>query len=301
MAAERRRAPRTRSRTTGEADTKPVRAFVSALMRHSSMDFALSTPQSPDNSIRSASHSATNDVVYALAVRRLTEDSKVLDLGAGKGYMSRRLGRWFAARGRDPARNVIACDVDHARFAATEIPFQQFDANAGLPFGDDTFDLIVAVEVFEHMANIYQQFDECRRVLKDGGLLVFSVPNIAHTVSRLKFLLTGFHDLYMPPSIDPKNAGRICGHIMPLTFAYLGYGLRAAGFHGIQCHLDKTKKAAVVLTILLYPFIRCCSWLYRQKVRRYDARVFAENDSATRLMNSWSMLTARSCIVEAIK
>jgi SAM-dependent methyltransferase len=270
-------------------------------MQGPSAPFAAGSPLSNGESVTSASHGATNAGVFALAARHLTVDSKVLDLGAGKGYMTRRLGKWFAMQGRDPARNVIACDVDGTAYAVTEIPFQQFDADAGLPFGDESFDLIVAIEVFEHMSNVYHQFDECRRVLKHGGLLVISVPNIGHTISRLKFLLTGFYDLYMPPSTDPKNAGRLCGHIMPLTFAYLSYGLRRAGFHGIVFHSDKTKKAAAILTPLFYPLIRCSSWFYRRRVRRYDTSVFAENASVIRQMSSWRMLTARSCIIAAIK
>ena len=88
---------------------------------------------------------------------------------------------------------------------------------------------------------------------------------------------------------------------MPLTFAYLNYGLRRAGFHGIVFHSDKTKKAAAILTPLFYPLIRCSSWFYRRRVRRYDTSVFAENASVIRQMSSWRMLTARSCIIAAIK
>ena len=64
----------------------------------------------------------------------------------------------------------------------------------------------------------------------DGGFLIFSVPNTLHFKSRLQFLFTGYGDMFGPPSTEDKNAGRICGHIMPLSFPYFVYGLKRAGF-----------------------------------------------------------------------
>lgn len=59
-----------------------------------------------------------------------------------------------------------------------------------IPFDDGTFDLILFTEVMEHLAvgpgRIFAQF---RRVLKPGGRLVFSVPNVANLKNRLTLLL----------------------------------------------------------------------------------------------------------------
>jgi len=45
-----------------------------------------------------------------------------------------------------------------------------------LPFGDAAFDLVAAFDVIEHVEDDRQVFRELSRVLKDGGIVIFSVP-----------------------------------------------------------------------------------------------------------------------------
>ncbi|MDC8098324.1 class I SAM-dependent methyltransferase [Chryseobacterium rhizosphaerae] len=45
-----------------------------------------------------------------------------------------------------------------------------------IPFDDNTFDLVVSTEVFEHIPNPYKAFSEVYRILKKGGAHVFTVP-----------------------------------------------------------------------------------------------------------------------------
>lgn len=59
---------------------------------------------------------------------------------------------------------------------------------ADLPFSDQEFDLVCAFDVIEHVEDDRRVFNEVSRVLKDGGLLVFSVP--VHAA-----LWTGFDEL----------------------------------------------------------------------------------------------------------
>lgn len=54
----------------------------------------------------------------------------------------------------------------------------------------DTFDLCIFTEVFEHLVLPPKYvFTPLRRVLKKGGLLIFSTPNIAKFRNRMKLLL----------------------------------------------------------------------------------------------------------------
>jgi SAM-dependent methyltransferase len=43
-------------------------------------------------------------------------------------------------------------------------------------FADESFETIIAIDVFEHIADDGAAFRECRRVLKEGGYLIISVP-----------------------------------------------------------------------------------------------------------------------------
>ncbi|MFX1515706.1 MAG: class I SAM-dependent methyltransferase [Promethearchaeota archaeon] len=45
-----------------------------------------------------------------------------------------------------------------------------------IPFKNEAFDIVIALEVIEHVPNVQQSFSEIRRVLKKKGLLIFSTP-----------------------------------------------------------------------------------------------------------------------------
>lgn len=53
-----------------------------------------------------------------------------------------------------------------------------------LPYADETFDLIVHSDTLEHVDNPVKALSECRRVLKPGGLLAYTVPIIVGRLTR---------------------------------------------------------------------------------------------------------------------
>ena len=96
---------------------------------------------------------------------------RVLDLGCGKGRFSRAL----AERGA----TVVGLDLSSAMLdGAAEIDRVRASARR-LPFGPASFDGVVAVEVFEHLApaSLDQVCREIRRVLRPGGTLVIIDKN----------------------------------------------------------------------------------------------------------------------------
>jgi 2-polyprenyl-6-hydroxyphenyl methylase/3-demethylubiquinone-9 3-methyltransferase len=110
---------------------------------------------------------AEDDFRVAALLRTLetVADKRILDLGCGKGRIARRL----AERGA----NVIGLDPSTGMLnRAGGIPRVQ-GASSRLPFGDGQFDAVIAVEVFEHLANPDAAVAECARVCRrDGRLLI---------------------------------------------------------------------------------------------------------------------------------
>jgi SAM-dependent methyltransferase len=211
--------------------------------------------------------------------------------------MARRVSQWLTERGMAAERHVLASDIVPDIFEARDVPFRQLDFNSPLPFADESFDLIYSVEVTEHLHRPYDFLKECYRVLKPGGALLVTTPNVLHLASRVRFFFTGFFHLFEPPSISPANAGRLCGHVMPLPIAYYAYGLRLAGFQRPIYKVDKRKRSSTVGAVLLFPFFWLSRMLFIRRVRKYDSAVFAENDVELHLMNSFDMLTARSLVL----
>jgi ubiquinone/menaquinone biosynthesis C-methylase UbiE len=61
--------------------------------------------------------------------------------------------------------------------------------NKKIDFPDEMFDAVTCIAVIEHVFDPYFVVGEVHRVLKDGGIFVAEVPNIAYIKQRVKLLL----------------------------------------------------------------------------------------------------------------
>lgn len=53
-----------------------------------------------------------------------------------------------------------------------------------MPYGDDTFDLVIHSDSLEHITSPIRALEECRRVLRPGAALCFTVPTIVERLTR---------------------------------------------------------------------------------------------------------------------
>jgi len=72
-----------------------------------------------------------------------------------------------------------------------------------LPFENERFDVVVATEVIEHLRNLEEFISECFRVLKPGGIILVSTPNVARPINVVQMMMGlqvrgFFHDLEKP-------------------------------------------------------------------------------------------------------
>jgi SAM-dependent methyltransferase len=102
------------------------------------------------------------------ALARVAPGSAVLDIGSRNGDLRNYLPPDIKYQGLDIA----------PEFAAPDIMIH--DISGGLPFPDASFDFVFMVEVLEHTPNPFHTLGEIRRVLKDHGVYMVSVPNPYH-------------------------------------------------------------------------------------------------------------------------
>lgn len=94
----------------------------------------------------------------------------ILDFGSGTGGNSLEYTAFGRVVGIEP-------DATAVRFARERPgPFYSRALGTALPFGDRTFDAVVASDVLEHIEHDAEAVREIRRVLRPGGVLVFTVP-----------------------------------------------------------------------------------------------------------------------------
>jgi SAM-dependent methyltransferase len=144
-----------------------------------------------------------HDQMMYLVERNLDRGSRVVDVGAGAGAFTRRLV--------DRGYEVTPIDTDVENWQIEDIALRTDDLNAGIDQAlVGVFDAAVAMEVIEHVENPWQFMRDMGSLLRPGGLLFLSTPNVASFLSRARFLVKGrFHQF------DEEDL--VYGHINPMT------------------------------------------------------------------------------------
>jgi SAM-dependent methyltransferase len=142
-------------------------------------------------------------------------------------------------------RNVVTLDPD-------------VDLCERLPYDDGAFDVVLLTEVIEHLPSHYRLVEEIGRILKPGGFLVLSTPNIQRLHSRFHFFWTGTHKLIRRRiGWDLEKDDLYAYHINPVDFPHLHTLLHLSGLHLSSLHFTKYKWG-YSFWWLLYPLV----WLF---------------------------------------
>lgn len=216
---------------------------------------------------------------------------KVLDLGCGDGDYAKRL--------KDLGFDVIAGDIDIARFRyKEEIEFKHCDITKEMPFPDKTFDYVLLMEVVEHLRNPYIVLPEINRIIKDGGCLIASTPNILNLNSRFRFLFEGAYEYFREPPLDQvKNPLEVIFnlHLFPYRYHELEYLLSACGFKVSDIFTSVYEGFGLWF---LLPFIKLQAWSKERRSRRKGG---IDYKRINKILLSRELLFGRHLIIKAKK
>src|SRR5262249_44072549 len=102
---------------------------------------------------------------------------RILDIGCGAGLLSERLARIGAAMvGADPAETNIGMARAHAAQSGLDIDYRAVTAEA-LADAGERFDIVLAMEVVEHVADMALFLKRCAEMVRPGGLMVAATIN----------------------------------------------------------------------------------------------------------------------------
>lgn len=127
-----------------------------------------------------------------------------LDIGPGTG-------RWLSFVKQNGASRLVGVDISAealSRCAHLCDEQQKVDLEKeALNFADNSFDVIVSIEVLEHLREPQNYLNEIVRTAKPGATVVMSIPNIASFLSRVRLLFG-----YLPSAValDPTHVGFYC-------------------------------------------------------------------------------------------
>jgi 2-polyprenyl-3-methyl-5-hydroxy-6-metoxy-1,4-benzoquinol methylase len=151
---------------------------------------------------------------------------RILDLGASRGqFLARFEGAEVVGTEIDPS------EVEHLHRRGVEVSEAYLDpADPKLPFDDASFDVVLAGEIIEHMVDTQGFLREIARVLRGGGSLALSTPNVLWWKYRVAMLRGRYPDV-----LDYRlRYGKDYGHVRAFAPSIVRELLEGAGFTDVH-------------------------------------------------------------------
>lgn len=110
--------------------------------------------------------------------RRPFEGLRLLDIGCGGGLLSEPMTRLgFQVTGVDASERNIGTAAAHAAEQGLDIDYRASTAEALVAAGEPAFDVILNMEVIEHVADPGEYLRSCAQLMKPGGLMIVATLN----------------------------------------------------------------------------------------------------------------------------
>jgi SAM-dependent methyltransferase len=239
------------------------------------------------NSIPVHAPKGTHERVFDI----ITKDKKaiIIDVPAGNGAFLKRLVD-------NNYTNIYAIDINnnlmfkHSNFICA-------DMTKRLPFKDKEIDTFVCIEGIEHIDEQFSFIEEAHRVLKDGGEIIITTPNISSIRSRWRYFLTGHHNKCKAP-LDEYNPTPF-QHIGMISYPELRYILHTRGFKVEIITSNQIKFVSYIYAICL-PLVYLVTSLVYVKYGKKEGTT-KTNKEVIKEMFNFDVLFGESLVIKAIK
>lgn len=189
-------------------------------------DYQTNSDQWPEHAAAPNTHNRVFELVQKYLPE--TRDKKLCDLPCGAGAFSARLAQLGA--------HITAVDLEAVEpFYFDKSRRVLADGNLTLPFAESEFDAMISIEGIEHLENPSFFVRECARVVKPGGLVILSTPNVDSYRSRRSNHVHGFHKYFKPLSAEHKMAW----HLHPIDMTFMRGALRKAGLEIVEVAVNR--------------------------------------------------------------
>ncbi len=239
------------------------------------------TPSSPQENTTANTHAVVAELLGGPKACR-----RVLDIPCGEGAFIERI----AQRGLD----LHAADCQNVLQVPNAV-FQRADMNQPLPYADDQFDAVVSIDGIEHLEHPFGFVRECARILRAGGSLIVSTPNISSLRSRWRWFLTGFHNKCKSPldELQPSPSH----HLSMISFPQLRYMLHSNGFQITAVRANRIKPVSWLYAPWTPLAYGVTAWVFARQERDPGQR--ERNREILRQMFSLAILFGETMIVAA--
>ena len=174
-----------------------------------------------------------SELCYKLIVDLISRDKiirekmRILDVGCGDGSLIKKFKENCEVFGVDISWKAVKKTMEAG------VDAYMLDVSSEkLPFEDQYFDIVYMGDVIEHLTNPDFAINEVKRVLKSGGFLVLTTPNLACWYNRLVLLL-GIQPIFSEVStlrIFGRPGTCTVGHLRLFTLKALKEFLNYYGF-----------------------------------------------------------------------
>lgn len=160
----------------------------------------------------------------------IEEVDQILDIGCADGRLTEIIGKHAKAK-RLFGLEISPVGVKLAAERGIQVIRYDIDGY-DLPYESNFFNLVICIDVIEHIVNTFHLLEEIYRVLRSGGCLILSTQNMASWYNRI-LLLMGKLPLTIESNergIIDKPFGRLTGHVRGFTTYILKSMIARVGF-----------------------------------------------------------------------